>query len=77
VNIDGRNTRRRNFRNDSSKIKDRRGSYLGEKIKQAVITVPAYFFKNSQRGNQDAGKIAGLEVMAFQRTDGCLYGLRA
>ncbi|MEE3071221.1 MAG: molecular chaperone DnaK, partial [Pseudomonadota bacterium] len=38
-------------------------SYLGEEVKQAVITVPAYFNDAQRQATKDAGKIAGLEVL--------------
>jgi len=38
-------------------------AYLGEKITQAVITVPAYFNDSQRQATKDAGKIAGLEVL--------------
>src|SRR5215216_3691351 len=38
-------------------------AYLGEKIVQAVITVPAYFNDSQRQATKDAGKIAGLEVL--------------
>ncbi|KAA3632753.1 MAG: molecular chaperone DnaK [Calditrichaeota bacterium] len=38
-------------------------SYLGEKVTQAVITVPAYFNDSQRQATKDAGKIAGLEVL--------------
>jgi molecular chaperone DnaK len=38
-------------------------AYLGEKVSQAVITVPAYFNDAQRQATKDAGKIAGLEVM--------------
>jgi len=38
-------------------------SYLGEEVKQAVITVPAYFGDSQRQATKDAGKIAGLEVL--------------
>ena len=38
-------------------------SYLGEEVKQAVITVPAYFNDSQRQATKDAGRIAGLEVM--------------
>jgi len=37
--------------------------YLGEKVTEAVITVPAYFNDNQRQATKDAGKIAGLEVL--------------
>lgn len=37
--------------------------YLGEPVKEAVITVPAYFNDNQRQATKDAGKIAGLEVL--------------
>lgn len=45
-----------------SKIKADAESYLGEKVNQAVITVPAYFNDAQRQATKDAGKIAGLEV---------------
>ena len=44
------------------KLADDAGTYLGEKITQAVITVPAYFNDSQRQATKDAGKIAGLEV---------------
>ena len=46
-----------------TKLKEAAESYLGEKITQAVITVPAYFNDSQRQATKDAGKIAGLEVM--------------
>ncbi len=45
------------------KMKKDAESYLGEEIKQAVITVPAYFNDSQRQATKDAGTIAGLEVM--------------
>jgi molecular chaperone DnaK len=45
------------------KLKEAAEAYLGEKITQAVITVPAYFNDSQRQATKDAGKIAGLEVM--------------
>src|SRR5438874_4672397 len=45
------------------KLKEAAESYLGEKVTQAVITVPAYFNDSQRQATKDAGKIAGLEVM--------------
>lgn len=45
------------------KLKVDAESYLGEKVTQAVITVPAYFTDSQKQATKDAGKIAGLEVM--------------
>ena len=45
------------------KLKADAESYLGEKINQAVITVPAYFSDSQRQATKDAGKIAGLEVL--------------
>jgi molecular chaperone DnaK len=44
------------------KLKEAAEAYLGEKITQAVITVPAYFNERQRQATKDAGKIAGLEV---------------
>ena len=45
-----------------SKLKADAESYLGEKVTEAVITVPAYFSDAQKQATKDAGKIAGLEV---------------
>jgi molecular chaperone DnaK len=45
------------------KIKRDAEEYLGEKIKKAVITVPAYFDDNQRQATKDAGAIAGLDVV--------------
>ena len=45
-----------------SKLKTDAESYLGEKVTEAVITVPAYFSDSQKQATKDAGKIAGLEV---------------
>lgn len=45
------------------KMKDTAESYLGEKVTQAVITVPAYFNDAQRQATKDAGKIAGLDVL--------------
>ncbi len=44
------------------KLKEDAEKYLGEKVTQAVITVPAYFNDSQRQATKDAGKIAGLEV---------------
>ena len=44
------------------KLKTDAESYLGEKVTEAVITVPAYFTDSQRQATTDAGKIAGLEV---------------
>ena len=46
-----------------AKLKTDAEAYLGEKVTQAVITVPAYFNDSQRQATKDAGKIAGLEVM--------------
>ena len=46
-----------------TKLKTDAESYLGEKVTQAVITVPAYFNDSQRQATKDAGKIAGLEVL--------------
>jgi molecular chaperone DnaK len=45
------------------KMKETAETYLGEKVTQAVITVPAYFSDAQRQATKDAGKIAGLEVL--------------
>ncbi len=46
-----------------TKLKNDAESYLGTKVTQAVITVPAYFTDSQRQATKDAGKIAGLEVL--------------
>src|SRR5437870_33561 len=60
------------------KIKTDAEAFLGEKISQAVITVPAYFNDNQRQATKDAGQIAGLEVLRLvnEPTSAALaYGL--
>lgn len=45
------------------KLADDASKYLGEKVTQAVITVPAYFNDSQRQATKDAGKVAGLEVL--------------
>ncbi|MGH7050257.1 MAG: Hsp70 family protein, partial [Acetobacteraceae bacterium] len=45
------------------KMKETAEAYLGEPVKEAVITVPAYFNDAQRQATKDAGKIAGLEVL--------------
>jgi molecular chaperone DnaK len=45
------------------KLADDAGKYLGERVTEAVITVPAYFNDAQRQATKDAGKIAGLEVL--------------
>ena len=61
-----------------SKIKEDAESYLGQEIKSAVITVPAYFNDAQRTATKNAGRIAGLEVKRIinEPTAACLaYGL--
>ena len=44
------------------KLRDDAEAYLGEKVTEAVITVPAYFSDAQRQATKDAGKIAGLDV---------------
>ena len=46
-----------------TKMKETAEAYLGEKVAQAVITVPAYFNDAQRQATKDAGKIAGLDVL--------------
>ena len=46
-----------------TKMKETAESYLGEKVTQAVITVPAYFNDSQRQATKDAGRIAGLDVL--------------
>ncbi|MEM3883747.1 MAG: molecular chaperone DnaK [Methanothrix sp.] len=60
------------------KIKKDAEAFLGEEVKKAVITVPAYFNDNQRQATKDAGAIAGLEVVRLvnEPTAACLaYGL--
>ncbi len=60
------------------KIKKDAEAFLGEEVKKAVITVPAYFDDNQRQATKDAGEIAGLEVVRLvnEPTAACLaYGL--
>jgi molecular chaperone DnaK len=60
------------------KIKRDAEAYLGEEIKEAVITCPAYFDDNQRTATKDAGEIAGLKVLRIinEPTAACLaYGL--
>ena len=45
------------------KLAEDAGKFLGEKVTEAVITVPAYFNDAQRQATKDAGKIAGLEVL--------------
>jgi len=60
------------------KIKKDAETFLGEEVKQAVITVPAYFNDNQRQATKDAAEIAGLEVVRLvnEPTAACLaYGI--
>ncbi|MBN1869093.1 MAG: molecular chaperone DnaK [Candidatus Omnitrophica bacterium] len=60
------------------KIKTDAEKYLGDKVEEAVITVPAYFNDNQRQATKDAGEIAGLKVLRIinEPTAACLaYGL--
>ena len=60
------------------KMKETAESSLGEEVKQAVITVPAYFNDAQRQATKDAGKIAGLEVLRIiseSTTAALAYGL--
>ena len=46
-----------------TKMKEISEAYLGEEVKEAVITVPAYFNDSQRQATKDAGKIAGLDVL--------------
>lgn len=58
------------------KLADDASKYLGERVTQAVITVPAYFNDSQRQATKDAGRIAGLEVPHYQRTDSSSSRLR-
>ena len=60
------------------KLKAMAESYLGQEVKDAVITVPAYFNDAQRQGTKDAGRIAGLNVLRLlaEPTSACIaYGL--
>ena len=79
VNIDGKNyTPQEISAMILQKLKADAEAYLGEKVSEAVITVPAYFNDAQRQATKDAGKIAGLEVKRIinERTAAALaYGL--
>ncbi|MBI4354591.1 MAG: Hsp70 family protein, partial [Candidatus Omnitrophica bacterium] len=60
------------------KVKRDAEAHLGDKVEEAVITVPAYFNDNQRQATKDAGEIAGLKVLRIinEPTAACLaYGL--
>lgn len=64
VDIDGKNyTPQEISAMILTKLKTDAEGYLGQKVTQAVITVPAYFTDSQRQATKDAGKIAGLEVL--------------
>jgi molecular chaperone DnaK len=61
-----------------TKLKNDAEAYLGQKVTQAVITVPAYFSDSQRQATKDAGRIAGLEVLRIinePTTAALAYGL--
>ena len=60
-----------------SKLRRDAESYLGEKVTEAVITVPAYFDDSQRKATQDAGRIAGLNVLRINEPTAAAvaYGL--
>ena len=63
VNIDGKNYTPQEISSIIlQKLKSDAEAYLGQPVKEAVITVPAYFTDSQRQATKDAGKIAGLDV---------------
>ena len=58
-----------------TKIRRDAESYLGEPVTEAVITVPAYFDDSQRKATQDAGRIAGLNVLRIINAAAVAYGL--
>jgi len=56
------------------KLKEAAESYLGHKVRKAVITVPAYFNDSQRQATKDAGQIANLEVSVVSQKN-CMKGL--
>lgn len=46
-----------------TKMKETAETYIGQKVREAVITVPAYFNDSQRQATKDAGTIAGLNVL--------------
>ncbi len=62
VEIQGKKYTPRDFRHDPHQVEGSRRVYLGQKITEAVILVPAYFNDSRWQATKDAGKITGLDV---------------
>lgn len=58
-----------------SKMREIAESYVGEEIRDAVVTVPAYFNDSHRQATKDAGAITGLKVMRIINEPTAAYGL--
>jgi molecular chaperone DnaK len=63
VKLTAGSSRRRNILLHPQELKEQAEEYLGEELKTAIITVPAYFNDNQRQATKNAGKLAGLEVL--------------
>lgn len=58
------------------KLKEDAEDFLGQPVTDAVVTVPAYFTDAQRQATKDAGKIAGLNILNYQRAYFCRSRVR-